>query len=155
MDPYLAENQSTIKGPLQNLEVTPPTPDGNYALEENIPPAGHHQETNRSIGTLSQKQFNQMSQESQTSSIIYQKGSLGDRISPMQKEKVKKITNYIDVLVSNTDMWRKWSHNEYLQSQIQEKHDRQIEKSKQYWAIIKDNFADLLKRLHQMSRHST
>lgn len=155
MDPYLAENQPTVKNSLQNLEVTPSAPEGNYALDENIPPAGHHQETNRLIGTLSQKQFNQMSQESQNSSIIYQKGCLAGRVNPLPKEKVKKITDYIDVLVSNNHIWRKWSQNEYLQSQIQEKHDRQMEKSRQYWAIIKDNFADLLKRLHELSRHST
>lgn len=156
MDPYLSEKEApTVPGGFQSLEVTPSTPEGNYALDENIPAAGHHRETNLLIGELSQKQFNQMSQESNNAALVYQRGSMYSRATLIPREKVKKITDYIDVLVSDSKIWRKWVQNEYYQAQIEEKRDREIQKSEAYWAIIKDNFAALLKKLHELSHRST
>lgn len=152
MDPYLIDKESSVSlEGLQTKEVTPSAGEGNYAIEENIPPAGHHQEVNLLIGELSQKQFNQMSQESNQNAVVYERGAMKNRATVMPREQVKKITDFIDVLVSDSKIFRKWAQNEYLQSQIEAKHERQLEKSREYWAIIKDNFYAMLKRLH----HST
>jgi len=154
MDPFLIEKECKITE-FQHLEITPTTPDPNYALEENIPAAGHRQETNHLVGQICEKQFNQMSQESDNAAIVYERGSMKGRVTLQSPEKTQKVINYMDVLTSDMKLWRKWVQNDYKQTEIEVAHDRAIARTLAYWAVIKDNFADRVKKLHELSHHST
>lgn len=155
MDPYLTDKEASRNADFQTVNVSPSNPESNYALEETIPPAGHRLESDRLIGQICQKQFNRLSQESDNAAIVYERGCMKGRASLQTPPNTQKITSYIDVLTSETKLWRKWVQNDYQQTQIEVAQDRAIARTEAYWAIIKDNFADLVKKLHELSHHST
>lgn len=155
MDHYLTDNESFRTSEFQRLDVSPSNPEGKHVLEEKISPAGHRLESDRLIGEICQKQFNRQSQESDNAAIVYERGSMKGRASLQTPAGTQKIVSYIDVLTSDMKLWRKWVQNDCKQTESEVAQDRAISRNEAYWSIVKDNFADLVKKLHELSHHST